>query len=326
MKASRHEISSNLYGDLVVFGGSANQPLTKSVCSALGIIQSEASIQQFPNSNTFVQLSHSARGKDVFLIQPTAAPTNDNLMELLIFIETLRRDSAGRITAVVPYYGYGRTDKKDIPRSPITARLVADLIVTAGADRILTVDMHAGQIMGFFSIPVDEISAVGLMAQYFQSLGLDPERTTVVSPDIGAVRRARNLAGRLNLPIAVIEKRRQEDGLDMLNIIGNVEDRDVIVVDDEIDTGGTITEAAVFLRDQGGSRDLYAAVTHAVFSDPASERLAASPYREIVVTDSLALPRTQMGDRIKILTLGNVMAGVISRIHQGQSVGEFLNY
>ncbi len=323
---TRHELSSNLYGDLVIFGGTANPALTLSVCNALHLEPAEADIFQFANSNTFVQLKHSVRGKDVFLIQPTAAPTNDNLMELLIFIETLRRDSAGRITAVLPYYGYGRTDKKDLPRSPITARLVADLIVTAGADRILTVDLHAGQIMGFFSIPVDEISAINPIAHYFQSLDLDLERTTVVSPDIGAVRRARNLAKKLHLPLAFIEKRRQVDGLDMLHIIGNVKDHDVIVVDDEIDTGGTITEAAAFLRDRGQVRTLYAAATHPVFSDPAVARLEASPYTQVVVTDTLAIPPTKMCSQIKILNLGHILAGVISRIHKGRSVGEFLNY
>ncbi len=323
---TRHELSSNLYGDLVVFGGTANRPLTRSVCNALGLEPAQASIHQFANSNTFVQLQHSVRGKDVFLIQPTAAPANDNLMELLIFIETLRRDSAGRITAVLPYYGYGRTDKKDLPRSPITARLVADLIVTAGADRILTVDLHAGQIMGFFSVPVDEISAINSIARYFQSLDLDLDRTSVVSPDIGAVRRSRNLAEKLNLPLAVIEKRRQADGLDMLNIIGNVEDHDVIVLDDEIDTGGTITEAATFLKEQGQARNLYAAVTHPVFSHPATCKLAASPYQRVVVTDTLVIPPEKMCNKIEILSLGHILAGVISRIHKGHSVGEFLNY
>lgn len=326
MKTKRPEISANLYGDLVVFGGTANQPLTRSVCCALGLEPAQASIDQFPNSNTFIQLAHSVRGKDVFLIQPTAAPANDNLMELLIFIETLHRDSAGRITAVIPYYGYGRTDKKDIPRSPITARLVADLLVTAGTDRVLTVDLHAAQIMGFFTVPVDEISTVGLIADYFHTLQLDPERTTVVSPDVGAVRRARNLAEKLRLPIAVIEKRRQDDGPHMLNIIGNVEGRDVIVVDDEIDTGGTITEAAHFLKDHGHARELYAAVTHPVFSDPACAHLEASPYKQIVVTDTLVIPPEKMSCKIKVLHLGQTMAGVISRIHEGRSVGEFLNY
>lgn len=326
MKQERSEISSNLYGDLVVFSGTANPSLTKSVCQALGTAPAEANIFQFANSDTFVQLASSVRGKDVFLIQPTAAPTNDNLMELLIFVETLRRDSAGRITAVIPYYGYGRTDKKDVPRAPITARLVADLLMTAGVDRVLTVDLHAAQIMGFFSVPVDEISTMGLIAEYFESRNLDLQRTTVASPDVGAVRRARDLAEKLHVPMAVIEKRRHRDGPHMLSIIGDVQNRDVIVIDDEIDTGGTITEAAHFLKDRGGAGDLYAAAAHGVFSRPASERLMASPYIEVVVTDTLCIPPERLCSKVKILNLGSTIAGVISRIHQGRSVGEFLDY
>ncbi len=326
MKPDRSEIASNLYGDLVVFSGTANPALTDSVCHALGMEPAAASVFQFPNSDTFVQLASSVRGKDVFLIQPTAAPTNDNLMELLIFVETLRRDSAGRITAVIPYYGYGRTDKKDIPRSPITARLVADLLMTAGVDRVLTVDLHAAQIMGFFSVPVDEISTMGLIADHFESRNLDLERTTVVSPDVGAVRRARDLAEKLHVPMAVIEKRRHRDGPHMLSIIGDVQGRDVIVIDDEIDTGGTITEAAHFLQDRGGADNMYAAAAHGVFSWPARDRLMASPYREVVVTDTLAIPPERMCPKVTVLNLGCTIAGVISRIHQGRSVGEFLDY
>ncbi len=327
MKPERSEIASNLYGDLVVFSGTANPALTHSVCCALHVEPAVASVFQFPNSDTFVQLASSVRGKDVFLIQPTAAPTNDNLMELLIFVETLRRDSAGRITAVIPYYGYGRTDKKDLPRSPITARLVADLLMTAGVDRILTVDLHAAQIMGFFSVPVDEISTMGLIADYFESRNLDLERTTVVSPDVGAVRRARDLAEKLHVPLAVIEKRRKHrDGSHVLSVIGDVRDRDVIVIDDEIDTGGTITEAAHFLKDRSGAVNLYAAAAHGVFSSPARDRLMASPYREVVVTDTLAIPPERMCSKVTVLNLGCIVAGVISCIHQGRSVGEFLNY
>lgn len=326
MKPERSEISSNLYGDLVVFSGTANPCLTDSVCTALGTAAATARIFQFPNSDTFVQLESSVRGKDVFLIQPTAAPTNDNLMELLIFVETLRRDSAGRITAVIPYYGYGRTDKKDIPRAPITARLVADLLMTAGVDRVLTVDLHAAQIMGFFSVPVDEISTMGLIAEYFEARNLDLENTTVASPDVGAVRRARDLAEKLHVPMAVIEKRRHRDGPHMLSIIGDVQNRDVIVIDDEIDTGGTITEAAHFLKESGGAANLYAAAAHGVFSHPANERLMASPYLEVVVTDTVSVPPERMCPKVKILNLGSTIAGVISRIHQGRSVGEFLDY
>jgi len=222
--------------------------------------------------------------------------------------------------------GYGRSDKKDMPRSPITARLVADLLMTAGVDRVLTVDLHAGQIMGFFSVPVDEISTMGLIADYFDSRNLDLERTTVISPDVGAVRRARDLAEKLHVPLAVIEKRRRRDGPHILSVIGDVQDRDVIVIDDEIDTGGTITEVAHFLKDRGGVGAMYAAAAHGVFSHPARDRLMASPYREVVVTDTLAIPPERLCSKVTILNLGGTIAGVISRIHQGRSVGEFLNY
>lgn len=326
MKTTRHEISSNLYGELVVYGGTANQPLTESVCHCLGICQAESTVTTFPNSNTFVQLAHSARSKDVFLIQPTSAPSNDNLMELLIFIETLRRDSAGRITAVIPYYGYGRSDKKDVPRSPITARLVADLIITAGADRILTIDSHAGQIQGFFNIPVDEVSAIDIIAGHIRTLDLDLNQTTVVSPDVGSVKRARNLAEKLHVPMAIIEKRRShQTGLAMFSIIGEVKDRDLILFDDEIDTGSTICKAAEFLKEHGGRR-LFAAATHPVLSGGAAELLLNSEFTEVIVTDSIPIPRGGRTDSFHVLPMGRTLAGVIDRIHRGESVGEYLNY
>ncbi len=326
MKTPRHEISSNLYGELVVYGGTANQPLTESVCHCLGICQAESTVTTFPNSNTFVQLAHSARSKDVFLIQPTSAPANDNLMELLIFIETLRRDSAGRITAVIPYYGYGRSDKKDVPRSPITARLVADLIITAGADRILTIDSHAGQIQGFFNIPVDEVSAIDIIAGHIRALDIDLNQTTVVSPDVGSVKRARNLAEKLHVPMAIIEKRRShQTGLAMFSVIGEVKNRDLILFDDEIDTGSTICKAAEFLKEHGGRR-LFAAATHPVLSGGAVELLVNSAFTEVIVTDSIPVPQGNRTDSFHILPMGRTLAGVIDRIHRGESVGEYLNY
>lgn len=326
MKTTRHEISSNLYGELVVYGGTANQPLTESVCRCLGICQAESTVTTFPNSNTFVQLAHSARSKDVFLIQPTSAPSNDNLMELLIFIETLSRDSAGRITAVIPYYGYGRSDKKDVPRSPITARLVADLIITAGADRILTIDSHAGQIQGFFNIPFDEVSAIDIIAGHIRTLDLDLNQTTVISPDVGSVKRARNLAEKLHVPMAIIEKRRShQTGLAMFSIIGEVKNRDLILFDDEIDTGSTICKAAEFLKEHGG-RQLFAAATHPVLSGGAVELLANSEFAEVIVTDSIPVPQGSRTESFHILPMGRTLAGVIDRIHRGESVGEYLNY
>src|SRR5512136_2429720 len=229
-----------MYGDLMIFSGTANRPLAETTAEHLGIPLGGVEVQQFPNSNTFVRLHQSVRAKDVFLIQPTCAPVNENLMQLLIFVDTLRRDSAGRVNVVVPYYGYGRTDKKDQPRVPITARLVADLIAVAGADRFVTLDLHAKQIQGFFSIPSDELPALGLLIDYFQKNPVS--NAVVVAPDVGALRRARNFAARLDLPLAIIEKRRSLDGdrTEVFNIIGEVEGKNVIIVDDEIDTASTL--------------------------------------------------------------------------------------
>lgn len=314
-----------MYGELKVFSGTANPQLAGEICQYLEIEPGKAEILQFANSNTFCRLNESVRGKDVFIVQPTSRPTNDNLMELLIFIETLRRDSAGRITAVVPYYGYGRTDKKDQPRVPITARLVADLIHTAGADRFLTIDLHAGQIQGFFTIPTDELTAGHLMVEYFEEKDL--KNAAVVAPDVGAVRRSRNFAQDLNMPLVVIEKRRslREGAItQMFNVIGDVQGKDVIIVDDEIDTGGTIVKAAKFLR-KAGARDIYAAVTHAVFSDPAAERIRNSEFCEMVLTDTIYLPPEKRCGKITILSIGPLLGEVIRRIHDGISVGALFN-
>ncbi len=319
------ELGCGIYGPIAVFGGTSNQPLTMEICHHLGIAPGLADVFQFANSNTFVRLQESVRGKDVFVIQPTGAPVNDNLMELLIFIETLRRDSAARITAVVPYYGYGRTDKKDQPRVPVTARLIADLITTAGADRMLTVDLHAGQVQGFFTIPTDELTAYHTMVDYFRQKSL--ENAVVVAPDIGSVRRSRNFAEALDLPLAIIEKRRNvSDGVatKMFNIIGQVEGKNAILVDDEIDTAGTIVKAAKFLR-LAGALDIYGAATHPVFSDPAAERIRGSEFTELVVTNTLYLPPEKLCDKITVLSVGELLGEVIRRIHKGLSVGAIFN-
>ena len=316
-----------MYGDLMVFSGTANRPLAEAVAARLGVKLGGADIQVFPNSNTFVRLHQSVRAKDVFIIQPTAAPCNDNLMELLIFIDTLRRDSAGRITAVVPYYGYGRTDKKDQPRVPITARLVADLIAVAGADRFVTLDLHAKQIQGFFSISCDEIPALGLLVNHFLKYPIP--NAVVVSPDIGALRRARNFAERLDLPLAIIEKRRSPDGerTEIFNVIGDVVGKNVILVDDEIDTAGTLLTAAKFAV-TAGAVDVVACATHAIFSEPAPENICESPLRELVVTDTIRMTedkRHRCGDKIQVLSVAPLLADVILRIHEGRSVGELFN-
>ncbi|MDH7487069.1 MAG: ribose-phosphate pyrophosphokinase [Anaerolineae bacterium] len=320
-------VEYKLYGELVVFSGTANRPLAEEVAAYLGLPLGEADVFQFPNTNTFVRLRQSVRGKDVFVIQPTASPTNDNLMELLIFMDALRRDSAGRITAVVPYYGYGRTDKKDQPRVPITARLVADLITVAGADRFLTVDLHAGQIQGFFTIPTDELTALHLLGDYFAEKAI-PD-AVVVAPDVGATRRARDFARRLNLPLAVIEKRRPLDGsgAEILTLIGDVEGKNAIVVDDEVDTAATLTRGTRFLL-QEGAREVYACATHAILSGTAIEDLQSSGLKQLVVTNTapVAPPkRRALGSLLTVLSVGKLLGEVIRRIHGGISVGEMFD-
>lgn len=318
-----------LYGDLAIYSGTAHPELAGKIAQYLGVPLGGADVFRFANTNTFVRLHQSVRGKDVFLIQPTSPPTNDNLMELLIFIDTLRRDSAGRITAVVPYYGYGRTDKKDQPRVPITARLVADMVATAGADRFLTIDLHAGQLQGFFSIPTDELPARHLFYDYFAAQKFDRDRTVVASPDIGSVRRSRDLAERLGLPLAIIEKRRSKDGDEttMYNVIGNVKAKDVIIADDEIDTAGTLTDAARFLREAGAER-LIAAATHPILSKPATKRISKSDISQLIVTDTVPISekkRTRIGDRLHVISVAPLLGDVIRRIHEGRSVGVLFN-
>jgi ribose-phosphate pyrophosphokinase len=315
------------YGDLVIFGGTANPTLAQDVASCRNETLGGALIKQFENSNTFVKLERSVRGKDVFLIQPTSAPTNENLMELLIFIDTLRRDSAGRITAVVPYYGYGRTDKKDQPRVPITARLVADLIAVAGADRFVTLDLHAKQIQGFFSIPCDELPALGLFIQHFREHPIS--NATVLSPDVGALRKARNVAAALDLPLAVIEKRRSPEGdnTTVFNLIGDVRGRNIIIVDDEIDTAGTLELAACFARREG-ALNIVACATHPLLSELAPERISRSVLKEVIVTDTVAISpdkHFRAGNKLKVISVAPLLANVVWRIHTGESVGELFN-
>lgn len=324
-----------MYGEIALFSGNANPELAQEISQALAIPLCPADVFRFKNQNIFCRLHNSVRAKDVFIIQPIAnsydergqlSTINDNLMELLIMIDTAKRDSAGRITAVVPYYGYGRTDKKDQPRVPITARLIADLLSTAGADRFLTLDLHAGQIQGFFNIPVDELTAFYLLSDYLRSKNI--VTGVVVAGDIGATKRSRNFAQALDFPLAIIEKRRiqQPDGsqAEALNIIGDVKGKNCIIFDDEIDTGGTMVEAMNFLVKEG-AKEIYACVTHAVFSGPAVERLQDAPVKEVVVTNTIALPPQKKFNKLTILSVAPLLAEVIRRIHLGISVGELFN-
>ena len=307
------------FDEIAIFSGNSNPWLVDEICDYIGIVRGRADVFKFSNDNTFVRIGESVRDHDVFVVQAFAWPINDSIMELLIMIDTLKRASAGRITAVIPYFGYGRTDKKDQPRVPITARLVAKLIGTAGADRVLSIDLHAGQIQGFFDIPVDEMTAMPLLCRYFQEMRL--ERPVVVSPDLGNTKRARNFAEFLNAPLAIIEKRRVGNAghSEVLNLIGSVEGREVVIIDDEIDTAGSITQAAQVCFDNGAS-DVYATCTHAVFSGPALERLETSRIREVVVTNTIAHPQARRIDKVTEISTAPLLAKTIERIHAGASV------
>ncbi|MDH7489561.1 MAG: ribose-phosphate pyrophosphokinase [Anaerolineae bacterium] len=309
-----------MYGTMRLFSGRANLPLAQRISEYLKVSLDEAEIFEFPNENIFVRLKRSVRAQDVFLIQPTCSPVNRNIMELLIMIDTLKRASAGRITAVIPYYGYGRTDKKDQPRVPITARLIADMITVAGANRVLTVDLHAGQIQGFFSIPVDEMTAMPLLVRHFREKGI--ANPVIVAPDVGATKRARNFAQALDAPLVVIEKRRVENRptARVLNLIGRVRGKNAIIVDDEIDTGGSLAGAFEILR-RRGAQEIYACATHGVFSPPAVERLSALGFAEIVVTDTVLIPPEKQMPHLKVLSVAPLLGEVIRRIHTGESVG-----
>ncbi len=310
---------ARLFDQLTIFGGNSNPHLTQEICEYLGVPSGRAEVFKFSNDNTFVRIGESVRDNDVFVVQSFANPINDSIMELLIMIDTLKRASAGRITAVIPYFGYGRTDKKDQPRVPITARLVAKLIGTAGADRVLSIDLHAGQIQGFFDIPVDELTAMPLQAKYF--LGKHLNNPVVVSPDLGNTKRARNFAEFLDARLAVIEKRRMgnADRSEVLNLIGSVVDSDVVIIDDEIDTAGSITQAAAVCLENGASK-VYATCTHAVLSGPALERLEASPIAEVVMTNTIAHPTQVMLTKMVELSVAPLLAETIERIHAGASV------
>ena len=310
--------------ELKVFSGNGHRALAESVCQYLDISVGEAEVFKFANDNSFVRIQENVRQRDVFIIQPTCHPVNDNLMELLIMIDACKRASAGRITAVVPYYGYGRTDKKDQPRVPITARLVADLLSAAGADRLLTVDLHAGQIQGFFNIPVDELTALPILTNYFQAKEIGD--LVVVAVDIGISKKARDVAERLHAPLAIIEKRRlgNDESTEIMNVIGDVQGKVALTFDDEIDTGGTIVSAAQALTDHG-VKEVFCCVTHPVLSRDASEVMANSRFTEVVVTDTIPLTPEKRNGKFTVLSVAPILGEAIYRIHKGLSVGEMFN-
>lgn len=309
-----------VFGQLKVFAGNANPTLAAEVCEHLDIPLGKANVFKFSNDNTFVQFLENIRQMDVFLIQPMSTPVNDNLMELWIMIDAARRASAGRITAVIPYYAYGRTDKKDQPRVPITGRLVADFISVAGADRVLAIDLHAGQIQGFFNIPMDELPAIPLFARRVKEMNLTD--IVVTATDMGSAKRARELADLLHTPIAIIDKQRvdNDDNAKAVNLVGNVEGKEAVIIEDEIGTGGTVIEAAKTLREHGAKK-IYCFATHAVLCADAPERLSNSGIDRIVVTDSLPVEGPKLIDNIEVLSVAPLIGDAIHRIHNSLSIG-----
>ncbi len=303
-----------------VFTGNANRPLAEAICRRLGLPLGRAVVRRFSDGEVAVEIEESVRGWDVFVIQPTCPPVNDHLMELLVMMDALKRASAGSISVVMPYYGYARQDRKVNPRVPITAKLVADLITVAGADRILTVDLHAGQIQGFFDIPVDNLYATPVLLEEFRRR-LPGEDLVVVSPDAGGVERARAFAKRLDAGLAIIDKRREKANVsEVMHIIGEVEGRDALLLDDMIDTAGTLTNAARALK-ENGARRVFAAATHPVLSGPAVDRIVDSPLEQVVVTDTIPLSaRARESGKIHAVTVAGLLAEAIRRITECGSV------
>jgi ribose-phosphate pyrophosphokinase len=306
-----------------IFCGNANRPLAQEIVDYLGVPLGEAKIQRFRDGEICLAIDESVRGSDIYVVQPTCYPTNDNIMELLIMIDAIRRASARRITAVMPYYGYARQERKSRARDPITAKLMANLITTAGADRVVTMDLHAPAIQGFFDIPLDHLPGVPILAEYFKEKGL--ENICVVSPDLGGVTRARNLAQRIGATIAIIDKRRPEANVsEIMNVIGELEGKTVIMIDDIIDTAGTITQGAQALVDRG-AKEVYACCTHPVLSGPAIERLKNSVIKELVVTNTIPLDNEKLLPRIKVLSVAPLLGEAIVRIHEDLSVSKLFS-
>ncbi|MBX6395071.1 MAG: ribose-phosphate diphosphokinase [Alicyclobacillaceae bacterium] len=303
---------------LKIFTGNSNPVLAKEIAEHVGVELGRSQVTRFSDGEIQIKIEESVRGCDVFVVQSTSAPINENLMELLIMVDALKRASARRINVVIPYYGYARQDRKAKPREPITAKLVANLIEKAGAHRVISMDLHAGQIQGFFDIPVDHLLAEPILARYFQSKGL--ENVVVVSPDMGGVTRARGMAHRLGAPIAIIDKRRPEPNVaEIMNIIGDIEGRTAIMIDDIIDTAGTICQGAEALMERG-AKEVYACCTHPVLSGPAVERLRNSVIREVVVTNTIPLRESQTLDKLVTLSVAPLIGDAIIRVHEDLSV------
>jgi len=308
----------SLSKELAIVAGNANPVLARAICRALGVPLTDSQVGRFSEGEIRVKINENVRGKDVFVVQPTCPPTNDNLMELLIMLDALRRASARRITAVIPYYGYARQDRKDQPRVPITAKLVANLITTAGADRVLTVDLHAGQIQGFFDIPLDHLYAITVVEEYIRRKRL--KSLVVVSPDVGGIKMARAYAKRLEAGLAIVDKRRNSpEATEVMHILGEVKGKTCVLVDDLIATGSSLVDAAEALRGAGATA-VYACVTHPVLSGPAVSRIASSCLKELIVTDTIPLDAQKRHPKIVVLSMARLLSDAIRRIHYEQSI------
>ena len=310
--------------DIKIFAGNSNRPLAEAICKDIGISLGNAEVGAFSDGENFVSIYETVRGSDVFVVQSTCGPVNDNLMELLIMIDALKRASAGRITAVIPYFGYARQDRKTKPRDPISAKLVANLITRAGADRVLTMDLHANQIQGFFDIPVDNLLGSPVFVDYFmQKYAAVHEETMVVSPDVGSVARARAFAQKLDMPMAIVDKRRQKaNSSEVMNIIGDVKDKNVILLDDMVDTGGSLCHAAKALAEIGGAKSVTACASHGVLSGPAVERIEKSVIKELYFLDTVPPKEGVTCDKIKYLSVAHMFAEAIERIYEEVSVSK----
>jgi len=303
--------------DIGIFSGSAHRQLASDIATYLGEPLGDATVSSFPDGETFVKINDNVRGKDVFIVQPTCPPSNQNIMELLIMVDAIRRASADRITAVIPFFGYARQDRKDQPRVPITAKLVANILVAAGVNRVITMDLHAQQLQGFFDIPVDHLYALPVMVDYLHKKEIG--NLVVVSPDVGGVKMASAYAEALGASLAIVVKRRRNaTEVDALHVIGEVEGKNVLLIDDITETAGTLTSAAKMLRTRG-VLDIYAGVSHAVLTDLAVQRLEGSEIKELITTDSVPV-RTGSGDRVRVLSIAELLGEGIRRIHKGESV------
>ncbi len=308
-----------MHGTIKLFNGTGSPSLAEEISQYLNVPLSPREVIQFPNENIFIKLGESIRGQDVFLVQTMAPPVSHNILELLIFLDALKRASPDRVTAVIPYFAYARSDKKDQPRVPITARLMADIIGVAGADRYMTLDLHADQIQGFFGIPGDALTCFSILSDYFREKDL--EDAVVVAADLGFAKKARNLAAELGMPLALVEKRRVSVDTEALTLVGEVDNHDVIIVDDEVDTGGTMVNAVNIVQEHG-ARHIYLCFAHALFSPPAVERLGKLPVREIVTTNSVSLPSEKRLSNLTVLSVADLLGEVIQRVHEGRSVGQ----